>query len=130
MNKRENTLQLLHALGFIYANHGQTKRALVLQLLASRIEPENRGVLRTLAYTFLSDGAPEAALAVIARLRSLNDDDPSLDLLHARALWEAGQRAEARRMFRIFLKRRRGAEAFTKRDESTQPEESVQAEHA
>jgi type III secretion protein Y len=125
MNKRANTLQLLHALGFIYANHGQTKRALVLQMLASRLEPENRGVLRTLAYTFLSDGAPGHALAVIARLRALNEDDPSLDLLHSRALWEAGQRAEARRVFRNFLQRRHGDDL-----PAAESETNMQAEHA
>lgn len=107
MDRRENTLQLLHSLGFIYANHGQTKRALVLQLLASRIEPENRQLLRTLAYTFLNDGAPDRALAVISRLRALEEDDPSLDLLQSRALWLAGHRAEARRFFQYFIERRR-----------------------
>lgn len=91
MDQRENTLQLLHSLGYIYANHGQTKRALVLQLLASRLEPENRYLLRTLAYTFLNDGAPDRALAVISRLRALEEDDPSLDLLQSRALWLTGQ---------------------------------------
>ena len=124
MNKRVNTLELLHALGFIYANHGQTKRALVLQLLASRIEPENRGVLRTLAHTFLSDGAPQHALAIIARLRLLKEDDPSLDLLHSRALWEAGERVEARRMFRRFMARRKHGEP------ARHEEEDRQAEHA
>jgi type III secretion protein Y len=123
MNKRVNALQLLHALGFIYANHGQTKRALVLQLLASRIEPEDRGVLRTLAHTFLSDGAPRHALSVIARLRALKEDDPSLDLLHSRALWQAGERGEARRVFRRFMAQRRQSEV-------AQEEEDRQAEHA
>ena len=107
MSIQEDILQLLHALGHIYANHGQTKRGLVLQLIASRLEPENKAVLRTLAYTFLNDGSPERALAVIARLRSLNEDDPSLDLLHSRALWDAGYEIEARRAFRDFLDRRR-----------------------
>lgn len=107
MNTTENILQLLHGLGHIYANHGQTKRALVLQLIASRLDPESKAVLRTLAYTFLNDGAPERALAVIARLKALKEDDPSLDLLHSKALWLAGQELEARRVFRDFLERRR-----------------------
>ena len=107
MDLRENTLQLLHSLGYIYANHGQTKRALVLQLLASRIEPENRNLLRTLAHTFISDGAPERALLVISRLRALEEDDPSLDLLQGRALWLTGNKSEARRFFRYFIQRRR-----------------------
>jgi type III secretion protein Y len=107
MHSTENILQLLHGLGHIYADHGQTKRALVLQLIASRLDPDNKPVLRTLAYTFLNDGAPERALAVIARLRALTEDDPSLDLLHSKALWLAGQDIEARRAFRDFLERRR-----------------------
>lgn len=106
MDQRENTLQLLHSLGYIYANHGQTKRALVLQLLASRLEPENRYLLRTLAYTFLNDGAPERALAVISRLRALEEDDPSLDLLQSRALWLSGHKEEARRFFQYFIQSR------------------------
>lgn len=107
MNREENTLQLLHALGFIYANHGQTKRALVLQLIASKLQPENRALLRTLAYTFLNDGAPERALAVISRLRSLDEQDLSLDFLHGQALWQAGQKVEARQVFQRFVNRRR-----------------------
>lgn len=103
----DNTLQLLHALGYIYGKHGQTKRALVFQLIAARLAPENTAVLRTLAYTFLTDGAPERALAVIERLRTLQDDDPALDLLQSRALWDTGQEVEARRTFRDFLERRR-----------------------
>ena len=107
MNTTENILQLLHGLGHIYANHGQIKRALALQLIASRLDPQNKMILRTLAYTFLSDGAPERALAVIARLRELKEDDPSLDLLQSRALWLAGHEIAARRAFRDFLERRR-----------------------
>jgi type III secretion protein Y len=107
MNQVESILQLLHGLGHIYAHHGQTKRALVLQLIASKLDPSNRMVLRSLAFTFLSDGAPDRALAVIARLRALKEDDPSLDLLQSKALWLAGQEIEARRVFRDFLERRR-----------------------
>ena len=104
---KQNMLQLLHSLGYLYADHGQNKRALVFQLIASRLEPESRPVLRTLAHTFLSDGAPDKALAVIARLRALDDDDPMLDLLQGRALWRAGHKSEARRIFQRFIVSRR-----------------------
>jgi hypothetical protein len=54
------------------------------------------------------DGAPDRALAVIDRLRSMEDGDhPALDLLKSRALWEAGRQIEARRVFRDFVERRR-----------------------
>jgi type III secretion protein Y len=111
MNTTENILQLLHGLGHIYANHGQTKRALVLQLIALRLDPENRSLLRALAHTFLTDGAPDRALAVIDRLRALKEDSPSLDLLQSKALWLAGQEVEARRAFRDFIERREQIDA-------------------
>lgn len=106
--KTENTMRLLHALGYLYGCHGQTKRALVLQLIAARLAPNDAGILRSLAYTFLMDGAPDRALTVIERLRSMEDGDhPALDLLKSRALWESGDHAEARRVFRDFVERRR-----------------------
>lgn len=104
----ESTMRLLHALGYLYGAHGQTKRALVLQLIAARLAPDDTGILRSLAYTFLMDGAPDRALAVIERLRSMEDGDhPALDLLKSRALWDSGREIEARRTFRDFLDRRR-----------------------
>ena len=106
MNRMDAILQLLHGLGHIYASHGQTKRALVLQLIASHLDPGNKPVLRTLAHTFLSDGSPGRALAVISRLRALKEDDASLDLLQSKALLMDGQKMEARRVFRDFLERR------------------------
>jgi type III secretion protein Y len=102
----DSTLQFLHSLGFIYGAYGQTKRALALQLIAVRIAPENTALLRTLAYTFLRDGAADRTLAVIDRLRSLGDDDPALSLLESRALWALGQQTEAKRIFSEFLERR------------------------
>lgn len=102
----DNTLQLLHSLGYIYGAFGQTKRALVLQLIAVRIAPDNTALLRTLAYTFLRDGAPERTLAVLERLRSLGDDDPALDVLTSRALWAVGREDEAKHIFKEFLDRR------------------------
>jgi type III secretion protein Y len=107
-SKSENAMRLLHALGYLYGRHGQTKRALVLQLMAARLAPNDAAILRSLAYTFLMDGAPDRALAVIERLRGMEDGDhPALDLLRSRALWESGNEIEARRVFRDFIERRR-----------------------
>jgi type III secretion protein Y len=100
-------VQLLHVLGHLYSQHGETKRGIVMLLIAARLAPENAGVWRTLAHSFLVDGAPERALAVIEQLRLKSEtDDPALDLLTARALWASGRRIEARRSFRDFLVRR------------------------
>jgi type III secretion protein Y len=100
-------VQLLHLLGYLYSQHGETKRGLVLLLIAIRLAPDNVGIWRTLAHSFLADGAPNLTIAVIERLRLTNDaDHPVLDLLMGRALWACGRRIEARRSFRDFLARR------------------------
>jgi type III secretion protein Y len=103
----QGAVQLLHALGYLYGEHGETKRGLVLLLLAARLAPDDVGILRTLVHAFLLDDAPERAIAVINRLRSMPEaDHPALDLLMGRALWACGRHIEARRSFRDFLERR------------------------
>jgi type III secretion protein Y len=103
-------VQLLHLLGHLYCQHGETKRGIVLLLIAARLAPEHVGVWRTLAHSFLADGAPSRAIAVIEHLRQADEsnesDHPALDLLMGRALWACGRRAEARRSFGDFLARR------------------------
>ena len=100
-------VQLLHLLGYLHSQHGATKRGLVLLLIAARLAPDNIGIWRTLAHSFLADGAPSRAIAVIERLRLMGDSDhPALDLLMGRALWACGRRIEARRSFSDFLERR------------------------
>ena len=101
------SVQLFYALGYLYGEHGETKRGLVLLLLAARLAPDDVCILRTLVHAFLLDDAPERAIAVINRLRSMPDaDHPALDLLMGRALWACGRQIEARRSFRDFLERR------------------------
>jgi type III secretion protein Y len=101
-----DSVQLLHLLGHLYSQHGQTKRGVVLLLIAARLAPENVSVWRTLAHAFLADGAPDRAIMAIGRLRQLSEpDDPALDLLMSRALWASGRPIEARRCFRDFLER-------------------------
>jgi type III secretion protein Y len=103
-------LDLLKALAFLYLRHGQNRRALTLALLAAKHAPEDVGVLRTLAYAFISNDAPEEALDVIERLERLDfaeGADRTRRLLKARALLHAGRRVEARKVFRQFVEQRR-----------------------
>jgi type III secretion protein Y len=102
----DGSVQLLHVLGHLYSQHGETKRGIVMLLIAARLDPDNVGVWRTIAHAFLLDRDPKRAIAVIERLRQMDDSDhPALDLLEARALWASGRRIEARRSFRDFLAR-------------------------
>jgi type III secretion protein Y len=102
----QSAVQLLHMLGYLYGQHGDTKRGLVLLLLAARLAPNDVGILRTLVHAFLLDGEPERAITVIERLRSTDEaDQPVLDLLMGRALWACGRHVEARSSFHDFLER-------------------------
>jgi type III secretion protein Y len=104
----DDTVQLLHAVGYTYGRHGQTRRAIAMLLVAARLTPDNVGVLRTLAHAFLLDGSPQRAMAVIEQLRSMQDaDHPALDLLASRALWACGRKIEARRALRQYLQHNR-----------------------
>lgn len=97
-------VQLLHLLGYLYSQHGETRRGIVMLLVAARIAPGNVRVWRTLAKAFLADGAPNRAIKVIEHLRRMDDaDHPALHLLMSRALWACGRRVEARNSFRDFL---------------------------
>ncbi len=101
---------LLQALAFLYLRHGQNRRALTLILLAARHAPEDIGVLRTLAYAFIANDAPEEALDVIERLETLDfagGADQMRRLLKARALLHAGRRVEAKAVFRQFVEIRK-----------------------
>jgi type III secretion protein Y len=107
MTKEHDTAELLHALGYLYTNHGQTQRGLVLLLIAARIAPDNAGILRTLAHALTADGYGERALAVLDRLAGLEQEDaPMLQLLRSRALWVSGDKIEARRCFRQYVETR------------------------
>ena len=67
---RPEQKDLLQALAFLYLRHGQNRRALTLILMAARDAPDDVGVLRTLAYAFVANDAPEEALDVIERLKN------------------------------------------------------------
>ncbi|MEM7042028.1 MAG: hypothetical protein AAF543_04370 [Pseudomonadota bacterium] len=101
---------LLQALAYLYLRHGQNRRALTLILLAARAAPDDVGILRTLAYAFVANDAPEEALDVIERLETLDfasGAEQIRRLLKARALLHAGRRVEAKAVFRQFVDMRK-----------------------
>jgi type III secretion protein Y len=98
---------LLHALGHLYLQHGQNRRALILLLVAARTAPEDVGLQRSLAYALVANGSGAAALAIIDALEASGTPEPPLRLLRSRALLLEGRREEARRCFRQFIAERR-----------------------
>lgn len=101
--------RLLQELGNIYRRAGQTKRALVLLLLANQIQPGNPTLLRHLALAFTAVGDGERALAALDALEALQGPAPGLLLLRSRALLQAGRRDEARQLFRRYIAERGGS---------------------
>lgn len=101
---------LLHSLGYLYARHGQERRGLAMLLIASQVAPDDPGVLKTLATTFISIGSGRRALAALDRIEQLGGEDgATLTLLRSRALWANGDPDEARRVFQTYVESRRSA---------------------
>jgi tetratricopeptide (TPR) repeat protein len=106
MNRADaDSAELLHALGYIYMRSGQKGRGLVFLLIANRIEPEDPGILRSLAAALIENGAGERALGALERLMEV-DDNPSAHLLKARAFWILDDKPQAYRCFRDYLQLR------------------------
>lgn len=103
MNRTDaDAAELMHALGYIYMRSGQKGRGLVFLLIANRIEPEDPGILRSLAAALIENGAGERALGALDRLMEV-DTDPSSHLLRARAFWVLEDKPQAYRCFRDYL---------------------------
>lgn len=100
-----DSAELLHALGYIYMRSGQKGRGLVFLLIANRIDPDDPGILRTLAAALIENGAGERALGALERLMEI-DGDPSTYLLRARAFWILNDKAQAYRCFHDYLQLR------------------------
>jgi Flp pilus assembly protein TadD len=101
---------LLHSLAYLYLRHGQNRRALSLIMLAARRVPGDVGLMRTLAYAFVANGAAEEALEVIEELEQrdlASGSDQMLKLLKARALLHTGRTFEAKALFRQFVESRK-----------------------
>ncbi|MFQ3786223.1 hypothetical protein [Halomonas sp. A29] len=102
----QGAAELLHMMGHLYLKSSETKRGLVLLLIAAHIAPDHAGILHTLVRAFIAVGDTPRALEAIDRLERLQGASPGLTLLQSRALWVAGQKDEARRLFRDYLQRR------------------------
>ncbi|WP_104202801.1 tetratricopeptide repeat protein [Billgrantia saliphila] len=105
----QGAAELMHMMGHLYLKSGETKRGLVLLLIAAHIAPDHAGILHTLTRAFIAVGDTPRALEAIERLERLQGASSGLILLQSRVLWAAGQKDEARRLFRVYLQQRREA---------------------
>lgn len=98
--------ELLHMLGNFYRKSGESKRGLILLLLATHIEPQNTRALHALVQAFVSNGDTLQAINTIDHLSSLQGESDVSMLLKSRALWVGGKYDEARSCFQDYLKMR------------------------
>ncbi len=117
MSKRLGSLtlqqrEILSVLGFLFLEHDRPDRAAILYGALVQSYPDNGYFLKCLAYALLRDEEFDRALAAaeagLGMGLSAGDVD-FLQLVRGRALWNLGQREEARLAIRGVLDRRRRA---------------------
>jgi type III secretion protein Y len=110
----EKPLEVLHGLGAFHLRLGNAHRALALVALAAESAPDDMDVMETMIRCYIAAGEAEAALRLLdgLALRNLGRQvDRRLEDLRSRALWTAGRREEARRLYARALERRAAAGA-------------------
>ena len=91
---------IVHQLAQLYLQYADTRRALVLLLIANRIAPTNILILRTLAEAFLARRDGVKAYSALSHIEQIQGPSSALARLQSRALWCAGYREQAKTRFR------------------------------
>lgn len=105
----DQRLETLHVLSAFYLRLGDAPRALALVAIAAEAEPANLDLAETLIRCYIAMGQSEAALHHLDCLTAhvpARGDDGRLDILRSQALWGAGRRQEARRLYSRTRQRR------------------------
>jgi type III secretion protein Y len=102
----QDSLDLLRGLGELYRRAGEPQRGLVMLLIGAQLAPNDPALLRSLALAFTDNGNAARALNALDRLQALDESQPHDPLLRARALWCAGNQAQARACFSDYLSQR------------------------
>ena len=96
-----DAIELLHCLGYIYLRHGQSRRAIVLFLVAAQ-HGGNPQILTALALALVESGLGEPALQVLDRLDGMAPEWGSqrlIGVIRARAMLCMGEADQARALF-------------------------------
>ncbi|KLK92814.1 histidine kinase [Microvirga sp. KLBC 81] len=107
----EQERDLLCALSYVHLACGQSAKSLALLRLIVHDNCQDVGLLRILAYAFISEGLGDEALAILDRLDTLDEHPFSrlpLTLLRSHALRRAGRMDEARAVFQSYVRLRGG----------------------
>ncbi|HET6467202.1 MAG TPA: tetratricopeptide repeat protein [Geminicoccaceae bacterium] len=98
--------EYLALLAWLYLQHGEPAKALVLLRAGARLAPDDVQILKTLAYAELAVGEAGAALASVERFaRAGGEAGPGspIQLIRSKALLALGRGTEARDCFRRFV---------------------------
>lgn len=107
----DQRLETLHVLSAFYLRLGDAPRALALVAVAAESAPGNLDVAETLIRCYIAMGQADAALRHLECLTPhvvAQDGGGRLDTLRSQALWAAGRRQEARRLYDRVLRQRDG----------------------
>lgn len=106
--------EYLALLAWLYLQHGETDKAIVLLRAGARLAPDDIQILKMLAYAELTIGDAGSALASVERHARAGGDDHAaspIQLIRARALLALGRGIEARECFRRFIEARQAGGA-------------------
>jgi type III secretion protein Y len=104
--------EYLALLAWFYLQHGEPEKALILLRAGARLAPDDRQILKSLAFAELAAGDAGGALASVERYqRAGGEAGPAspIQLIRARALLALGRGIEARDCFRRFIDARQTA---------------------
>lgn len=82
---------LMRLLGYVYLQHGQPSRAMVMFDALHALDPGDPLAARSLALARLRCGQPDAALATLHELLDQGDNHAATHVLRAQALLATGQ---------------------------------------
>lgn len=105
MDMQDKHLKVLHILSAFYFRLGDVTRALALVAVAAEAAPNDPDLAETLIRCYIATGQAEAALKRLDQLgfTAGRRRERELDGLRSQALWVAGRREEARRLYASVL---------------------------
>ena len=93
----------LNALGYTYINHDQhEKRGMALVRRALTLDPKNPDILDSMGWAYYRKGQPRVAITYLRKAFILSHD-PTIAAHLGAALWRAGERARALRLWHAAL---------------------------
>ena len=98
-------IEFLKTLAYIFLRNGKFEKAETLFRVLSHLQPEDKKTLFSFAYTLLQNNQTEEALKIIQLFP--DRDDCYLHLLQSKAFWQLGEKEDAKKSMRKFLRKQK-----------------------